>query len=41
MIDNLSVLFSCTTVIWVVVRLALLDRDRRRKASDSSAKKGA
>ena len=33
MIDNLSVLFCCTTVIWVVVRLVMLDRERKRKTS--------
>jgi len=32
-IDNLSVLFCCTTVIWVVVRLVMLEREKKRKAS--------
>jgi hypothetical protein len=32
MIDNLAVLFSCTTVIWVVARLVLLDREKKRDA---------
>lgn len=30
MIDNLAVLFSCTTVIWVVVRLGMMDREKKR-----------
>jgi hypothetical protein len=31
-IDNLSVLFGCTTVIWVVVRLVRLEREKRKAA---------
>jgi hypothetical protein len=40
MIDNLAVLFSCTTVIWVVVRLVMLDREKKRAARAKSDNRG-
>jgi hypothetical protein len=30
-IDNLAVLFGCTTVIWVVVHLARIQRREKRE----------